>query len=137
MEPVKRLGALRTVGKSGVPELPKEWGAEEEQLLDHWEKHEDCMGISVPATPSTQYQSARARRAQEAVLSKANSATIFGRATNNMGPKGRQSFYNNSVKRDVIARTPGTVSNRFQAIEDTIAEEVESVKDRELVACDG
>ena len=115
-ERVKRLGALRAVG----PELPKEWSAEEEQLLDHWGKHEDDMGISVPVTPSTQYASPGGV---------ANSATIFGRAANNMGPKGRQSFY---AKRDIIARAPVSVSNRFQAIEDTTAEEVESVKDREL-----
>ena len=64
-------------------------------------------------------------------MSKANSATIWGRAANNMGPKGRQSFYINSVKRDVTTiaiRTPVAVSNRFQ----DIAEGVESVKDGEL-----
>jgi len=60
-----------------------------------------------------------------------------------MGPKGQQSFYNNSVKRDVTTiaiRTPVAVSNRFKDLqvpekamfEEPIAEEVESVKDREL-----
>jgi len=82
------------------------------------------MGISVSVAPSTQYASPGGV---------ANVATILGRATNNMGPKVRQavrqSFY---AKRDIIARAPVSVSNRFQAIEDTTAEEVESVKDESV-----
>ena len=41
-ERVKRFAALRIVG----PELPKEWGAEEEQLIDSWH-HEEDMGVSL------------------------------------------------------------------------------------------
>ena len=60
VEPGKRLCALRTIGKSGLPELPEAWGEDEEQLVSMCP---EAGSIIVPATPSTQHQSAHARRA--------------------------------------------------------------------------
>ena len=119
-QPYGRLCALRTVGKSGLPEA---WGEEEEQLVSLCPE----AGIFVPAVPlptpacQTQYQLAHARRAQPKVLSRTNIATAVGRATNRaMWPKG-QSFYNKAkVVSDVTTiaiRTPVAVSNGFKDLQ--------------------
>ena len=115
-----RLGSLRTIGKSGLPEA---WGEEEEQLVSLCPE----AGIFEPAVPvptpacQTQYHLARARRSQQKVLSRTNIATVVGRATNeSMGPKG-QSFNNKAkVASDVTTiaiRTPVAVSNRFKDLQ--------------------